>query len=1667
MAQSELIDKVYNRFIPSISAPTVNVEVVNTGTKEYKYKVTAVNETGETNAEFIIVSNGPSILSSLNYIRLFWQKVDLARAYRIYGRTSDSFGFLKEVTDLEYIDYGIDLVVSDNLPPIDNNTGRLNWDSVAFIPGRGLQSAELNEVQSIQDEYLKRVGDSLFKEGDIISGCTLGIEGNVAKITEGYVYIRGKVRYIKPASVTITKIGVELLGIEVTEEFEDDTDDEFLKDPAQAFPGYATSGALRKIINLEWKKSLETDETSSILVYKLVDGEIFLYKAGPYYSQLEKMFARKIDDISGHTLIKGFKGYVIPHRTRRDKATFIIEPGKGYISGYEVDKPLTTRLDVDIAKEYAVSTNVVIDDPAGYTFTPDVTPIHSVTSCSICVLAENVQRTVPTSTGGGCATNWFKDELPQAEIVSIRKIVYNSVTVPSSKYALSGRNVCLDNTYFSSGQSYFIDYVYLQTANKSSLRKDSHSENHTFLTATKFYTLGKKRIVLNSKFPVSITVNDVVFTGMMLIKDIDNNVYEYGSDFLIETSANYKLVEEFPRLYFVGRTPVNNKSITIYYNYWNILSQGDYASCDCYLEPSDPYQNYSYDAISDANVIDFQFGTNKPTNIKQDFHETVTTTYNLHTYTALTFTATGSYDISYIELKLRKDATVSDLSTLNVQLWSNNTSTNKPDNLLYSVKTNLKAIFIETTETTFECCLKAPVVQGEKYWIVLELNKLGTGHVKINSNTPTATGQIATSSDGIIWTLVNNVRFYFRTYSNLGIRTTYNYFLSNQGWLCLDKDANFNLVTGVADLNPKLISKPFGQLPRYRVYMDAFSQNLKLIEDTNYEVLKQHDLNLMQNRIENNEYNIALTNLELELLSKHTSTYKKALFTDPFVDSSRVQFIDNLGMDTEKGHLILKSNVYQVNTLLDLNNSTVNISNNLITLPYTDTVHLSQLIWTEGFAQSVNPFSSFGPISKIKLYPEADFYVYEIKSEDIKIIYQDIAGISTILQGLRVVLQTLTSQAEIDAYVLNAIADKLKIDVNKLAIVKREFFVNFSLNFLIPTQVVYTRETTNFVLNEQNVKFLPFMRVIDILIYGQGCPPNEGNIGCLFGDVSVPLLIATTQDIQKKQLSFSPMGSQHGSTKIRANSNGQFLGKITIPQNTKCGEYDIVVSSDSGLVNGTADFHGIAMAHELKTIKEIIRQRQLISITYYSPLAETFIVDNNMFVTSIDVWFYRVPLTNNEGIKVALRSTDNGYPSKVIYGESFLSKSQIIAQMANNNQVEINNITTKGVLSNATPSLTNGRVRFTFPHPILLEGKQEYCFTIEDSAPGYYVYVSQLGKKILGDLSGKATVGRVLDFQPHNGNLFISANNIAWEIAQDKDLMFRINKAQFTTNQVRYLYFNDYSSPETVATGNITNASPIITNINVLGLEVGFSIIGNGIPSNSFIIAIGTDTVTMNNNATQTLTNVSLTFRRLFSKFSKTMATENFIESSLVNEYSIDGGTTWKEYSYQDFDGDKTNVKDFTDLATMTNRIKFRAGLQTTKADVSPIIYRNLLDEVQLFYYSDTGIYETTNQIYKQGFDNLLIWVDEANAVSLFGSSVYDVSFDNGLTWYPSAGFTKTNYIDLDYYFKEYTFGGTLLSITANALSTAYQFKIRIRYSHNKESRFYTPIFRRLRAVVY
>lgn len=1209
----ELLKEVYNRFGPAIEAPRVSYSFTVSGGTTYVYKVTAFNETGETDAQEIVISGAPDSLNYVQYITLIWDVVDRAKGYRIYGRSSGSFGLLREVGSevTSYTDYGVDVPDVSKLPPDVNQTGRMDWDEVVFLPGRGLQSAELNEIQSILNYKLSETGKALFADGDIVSGCQIVVDKTNAQatITDGKLVVGGQVRYVKGDTVSIYTTGECYVGLKVVEGYQDETDDSVLLDPAQGYPGYQTAGAIRKIYKYQWQCVLD-EKDLDVVVWKLVDGDVCLVRKEGEYAKILRMIDTRVDELKGETVVEGLGVEVFPSETRRDEIEIRVGRGVAYVRGVRLEIPAPRKLVEKIAVEYDIATEDT-SDRVGWLYSVDLTPVKEVDSVTIRVKVAEM-RVVP-STQDVCG--WYFDDVG----VSLDSII--GVWRDSSKttaytfsnsdpgcvgrvedVVLSGSGFALNPSTFTPGNSYYIEYLKFYTAQKGKRLKAYQEDTFTFTAGNLTYNLTKTDVINSEKTKV-------------VVVDQNNVEYKEGVDFIVDTGRTDTSIGVASITWVSGRGPADGTQFTVKYYYWEHVVEGDYVSVDSYLDVTDPYKDYTYDDVENPNSIDFRANGVKPA--------------------------------------------------------------------------------------------------SEKPSIIVQ----------------------------------------------------YKYFLPQYAWLVLDSEGKFSLIRGNGSREPVIPQVPSGVLPRALIYLPAFSQGVLLQSNREYDVKKTRDINLMGRRLENVEYNLALTELEVELLKKETISPKKGMLTDSFVDESVMDTgATTCSLELATGSLLLPRD-YQL-----LQGSVVS-SSNLIQkgksylLSYGNKTLTEQLIYTQD-TLPLNPFEVYVPQVLVRLFPEVDYWVERTTEVQVVTEVQNVRAASVTGSSLQDVVNRVRSVWGRDPTIVN---------LRQSSSMRWSWFTVSGTG----TARVVNSFTRYEGVRLARVEVIPFLRQKVVYLKAEGFLPFQDNIYAEFDGVRVSLSVVSQSELDGLGIGWVASGSVGANAgTLKASGDGVVVGKFIIPPNRPAGEKVVKVGVDGNSdIEGYAKFYGMGRREVYAEVYRNIVQNIDIPFSFSrtewaDPVAQSFFVEDpeGIFLTRIKVWFAKVPTDNDGGVWcVVRRLSDDGYPAGDPIVGKYLSKRQIMSMMG------ITDVT-----QTCYPLTESNAVVFEFDEPVYL-APGWYAFALLNTAPGYYVWSAKVGGVIDGKVGdSNFRKGEKLRSQVHDGVVFVSANAVTYDTMQDYDLVFRVERAEFT-----------------------------------------------------------------------------------------------------------------------------------------------------------------------------------------------------------------------------------------------------------------------------------------------
>lgn len=277
---------------------------------------------------------------------------------------------------------------------------------------------------------------------------------------------------------------------------------------------------------------------------------------------------------------------------------------------------------------------------------------------------------------------------------------------------------------------------------------------------------------------------------------------------------------------------------------------------------------------------------------------------------------------------------------------------------------------------------------------------------------------------------------------------------------------------------------------------------------------------------------------------------------------------------------------------------------------------------------------------------------------------------------------------------------------------------------------------------------------------------------------------------------------------------GNISGVFTIPNNNavrfRTGTKTFTLNDNPTNVKETSLSYGdaeyTANGAILTRTQSIVATQRISNTTVpYDPLAQSFFVekDGGVFLTSVELFF--ATKDPSASVTLEIRNMVNGYP-----GQEVVPYSKVTLAPEKVNVSGTANVATK----------------FTFNSPVYLADGNEYCFVVMSNSNNYNVYIATMGNKMIGS-------NAYISKQPFVGVLFKSQNNTTWSADQNSDMKFNVNIAKFNTGTTYAANFVNGKVPAIVLGNNplsSTNASTTIkANVRNHGLFVGSKVSISGV----------------------------------------------------------------------------------------------------------------------------------------------------------------------------------------------------------------------------------------------
>lgn len=343
-------------------------------------------------------------------------------------------------------------------------------DQVEFLAGRVLQSAELNDMQSIIIDKITNIGNSLFSDGSVISGAQVIINSTsgATQCQAGAIYVKGSVRGVLAANLTIPTTGTVAIGVYVQQSDVTELTDPSLRDPAALTRNYNQPGAGRLKLHVCWGYSGDSQTGDFYPVYSVVDGTLMPKEAPPSIDAITQAIAAYDRDSAGSSyVVSGLTLTQLPNVS--GDQIYSLAEGHARVNGYGVTLQTSRRLVYPATPDLRsiVSEPHISSGTASQLVTFNNGPADQITSIQI-----TVQKTVSVVHG---AYTGVADALPDPTVLSVSNVSQGGTTYAAgTDFNLTGSNIDWSplGAEPATGSTYSVTYRYIATVNPDSWDED-------------------------------------------------------------------------------------------------------------------------------------------------------------------------------------------------------------------------------------------------------------------------------------------------------------------------------------------------------------------------------------------------------------------------------------------------------------------------------------------------------------------------------------------------------------------------------------------------------------------------------------------------------------------------------------------------------------------------------------------------------------------------------------------------------------------------------------------------------------------------------------------------------------------------------------------------------------------------------------------------------------------------------------------------------------------------------------------------------------------------------------------------------------------------------------------------------------------------------------------
>lgn len=335
-----------------------------------------------------------------------------------------------------------------------------NYDRHLFMQERILQSTELNELQESLIARTAGIANALFADGGVIRDAQCIVRDGFADLESGAIYMAGAVRGVTPATLPLSMVGTETIGVYLQESTVTENDDPELLNPAVGTRGYMEPGAHRLRIDPVWGVAGDGKDGTFYPVYTVVDGVLQAKEPPPNIDGVTQAIARYDRDSAGGSYVVSGMLLTAQGALATGEQVYTVSEGRARVLGYGVEFTTSRRMVNAAQPDYRH-----IDSEPHQSITDgeqriklDHTPVGRIDQIRI-------QREVTETISHG-GFSGAQDPLPNTSVVSIKSVIQVATTYAAgADYKLTAGKVDWSpaGAEPAPGSTYTVTYQYIDS----------------------------------------------------------------------------------------------------------------------------------------------------------------------------------------------------------------------------------------------------------------------------------------------------------------------------------------------------------------------------------------------------------------------------------------------------------------------------------------------------------------------------------------------------------------------------------------------------------------------------------------------------------------------------------------------------------------------------------------------------------------------------------------------------------------------------------------------------------------------------------------------------------------------------------------------------------------------------------------------------------------------------------------------------------------------------------------------------------------------------------------------------------------------------------------------------------------------------------------------------